>query len=344
MINQKRVAVFSDLHIGVHNNSSQWHDIALEWAHWFVADVKSKGITDVLFCGDWHHNRSEISVDTLHISAEILDIFKDLNLIMILGNHDIFHRYRTDVHSMSVFRRKHNITIFEKPTKITAFGRTLQFCPWNTSIDEIEKCDVIFGHFEIVSFKMNTFKVCEEGMRIPDLIDRSSLVFSGHFHLRNERHFDTGIIIYTGNPFQMDFGDAGNDKGYYILDIETLKYEFVPNTVSPQYTKITLSELIKTPAILDSTTRNIVRLKIDKNISQDDLSTLVTYINAKQPESLTVDYDVNFNQLLSSEVVETDLSGIDIPQAIEEFINLLDIDQKTQIIEYTLDLFRRSNT
>ena len=72
-INKPRVAIFSDLHLGVHSNSSDWHNYAVEWAHWFQEECKLKNIKDLIFCGDWHHNRSEISVNTLQISADILD-------------------------------------------------------------------------------------------------------------------------------------------------------------------------------------------------------------------------------------------------------------------------------
>ena len=37
-----------------------------------------------------------------------------------------------------------------------------------------------------------------------------------------------------------------------------------------------------------------------------------------------------------------DLSGIDIPQAIQEFVNLLEIKNKKEIIDYTLGLYEKS--
>ena len=82
-INKPRVAIFSDLHLGVHSNSSDWHNYAVEWAHWFKEECKRKNIKDLIFCGDWHHNRSEISVNTLQVSADILDILCDFNIIAI---------------------------------------------------------------------------------------------------------------------------------------------------------------------------------------------------------------------------------------------------------------------
>ena len=37
-----------------------------------------------------------------------------------------------------------------------------------------------------------------------------------------------------------------------------------------------------------------------------------------------------------------DMSGIEINQAIQEFVKLLDIGNKKEIIDYTLDLYERS--
>ena len=73
-IKKNKVAIFSDLHLGVHSNSSEWHKYAIEWANWFREECRDKGIKDLIFCGDWHHNRSEISVNTLQVSADILDM------------------------------------------------------------------------------------------------------------------------------------------------------------------------------------------------------------------------------------------------------------------------------
>jgi hypothetical protein len=142
----------------------------------------------------------------------------------------------------------------------------------------------------------------------------------------------------------MDFGDAGNEKGYYILDLDNLEYTFTPNTQSPKYIKIQLSELIAygniTLEVKELIRNNIVKLKIDKNISLEDLNILTTCLNQLQPQTLVIEYDLNFNKIHSSEI-DKDLSGIDIPQAVLEFVNLLDIEDKKDIIDYTLELYTK---
>ena len=344
-IKKSKVAIFSDLHLGIHSNSSEWHKYAIEWANWFREECRDKGIKDLIFCGDWHHNRSEISVNTLQVSADILDMFEEFNLIAITGNHDIYYKHRTDVNSLSIFKNRKNVTILEQYQTLEVFDKKLSFCPWNTPTKVIEESDVIFGHFEIETFKMNAFKICEEGVRVKDLLHKSSLVISGHFHTRHEKQFGAGTILYVGNPFQMDFGDAGNRKGYHILDLDTLEYEFFENNVSPCYEKITLSELVAegdiTPIVKNKISNNIVKLKVDKNISQDDMDILTAAFNKLQPEQLSIDYDINFNRILDNRENIEDLSGVDVEQAIEEFIGTMDLDDAKAIIEYTLGLYER---
>ena len=110
--------------------------------------------------------------------------------------------------------------------------------------------------------------------------------------------------------------------------------------------KVSLSELVKeetiTKKVIDIFAGNITRLKVDMNISQADMDILLKKLTLLKPEVLTVDYDINFNRLMEDAGDKEDLSGIDIPQAIEEFVNLLDIKNKKEIIRYTLGLYEKS--
>ena len=77
---KQNIAIFSDLHIGVHQNSRFWHNIAKDWLEWFLQDLKNQNIRDIVFCGDFFHTRDEISVDSLHFGSWFLDQLKDKNV------------------------------------------------------------------------------------------------------------------------------------------------------------------------------------------------------------------------------------------------------------------------
>lgn len=343
-IENDRIGIISDLHLGVHTNNPNWHDIALTWARWQRDKFREHNISDIIFCGDWHHNRSEISVNTLQVSADILDLFNEFNIFIIIGNHDIFYKHRIDVNSLSIFKNKKNIHIIDNLQTLNYKDKTITLCPWNTNVDTIPPSDVVFGHFEIETFKMNAAKVCDHGIKVSSLLRKSSLIISGHFHTRHEKTYQAGTILYVGNPFEMDFGDMGNEKGFHILDLSTHEYTFHVNNISPKHVKITLDALVKEGSITDEIKNlfknNIVKLSINRNISPEDLNLLTTKLNTLNPETLILDYDITARKDISQNV-DKDLSGIDMLQAIEEFINLIDVSDKPGVLEYTTELYKR---
>jgi DNA repair exonuclease SbcCD nuclease subunit len=333
----KRIAIFSDLHLGVHQNNSNWHKIANDWSDWFVEQLHKHDLEDVFFLGDYFHSRSDISVNTLHVGSDITDKFKDFKLKMIVGNHCSFFKDRADIHSLSVFKGYSNIEIIDKPKLFNIDGKEVFMCPWGTNMDEIPSCDVLMGHFEIETFKMNAVKFCEDGFSATKLLKKSPLVFSGHFHLRDERVYKNGKIIYVGNPFEMDFGDSGDTKGFYILDFKDLNYEFVENNISPKHKKIKISDYNKSKNDIKN---NIVKIIVDEKIEDGVYETISNSFS--ELEGLSLSFDNVFDeQLLMESEEEVDLSGIDVLQSIKDFVELMDIQNKEEVLKYTLELYSK---
>jgi DNA repair exonuclease SbcCD nuclease subunit len=337
MIKKSKVALFSDLHLGLYGNSEVWHEVAKQWAKWMVKELKKKKIKDILFLGDFFHNRSEISVQTIHVASEILDMFSDFNMVMIIGNHDAFYKNRADVHSLGLLRGHKNLTIVDQNTEITAFDKDLLFVPWNAELPE-GKFDYIFGHFEIQNFKMNNFKVCDHGLSSMDfLASRTDTVFSGHFHHRNTKKYNEGSIHYIGNTFPMDFADAGNIKGYHILDIEDGSLEFFENTVSPKFKKITLSKL-KSYTKVDFE-NNIVKLIVDVEATEKQVEKIQTYISKFKPFQFHTEYNTSTKTVDDVE----ELDSVDLLDSIDEFIEQLKMeDEKEKRVEKIMkELYER---
>ena len=86
---------------------------------------------------------------------------------------------------------------------------------------------------------------------------------------------------------------------------------------------------------------NIIRLVFDKNISPDEVDILLKVLLSLNPLMLTVDYENTFNNLNLMDDESTDLSGVDMTVAMKEFINMLDIDCKDDIIDQTLAIYNQ---
>jgi DNA repair exonuclease SbcCD nuclease subunit len=345
-LNDRRVCCVSDIHIGVHQNSAQWHEIILNWSKWLAVELREQNIKDIIISGDFFHYRDEIAVNTIHFVKEILDEWKEFNIIILVGNHDAYYKDRSDVNSLTILEGWPNITIVPQLRSETIFGKKITFVPWGVEVKDIPESDIVFGHFEINSFKQTNFKVCQGGVSSKDLLNKTNLVITGHFHLREERKYNNGTILYLGSPFQMDFGDVDSTKGYYILDVEDKTFNFFENKKSPKHVKLLLSELVKqkklTKEVTDSLENSFVKFIIDRNIAPDEIDFIVQKLNAYKPISVNVDYANNFNMFAISDDARKDLSGIDIEAAIEEFIDLMDIDNKTKVTQYTLELYKNT--
>jgi DNA repair exonuclease SbcCD nuclease subunit len=346
-IKQSKVAIFSDLHLGVHQDSMTWHETALNWCDWFVEELTDKGITDIFFLGDFFHYRSDISVSTLHVASQILKKLENFNMIFIVGNHDSFYKDRSDVNSLSILSGRKNIAVIDEPTDTVLYGKKITFLPWGADLDNLNTVDILFGHLEIENFKMNSFKTCDHGAKSINLLSKANLVMSGHFHLRDERKYNDGKIVYVGNPFEMDFGDAGSTKGYYILDIPSATYEFYENTLSPRHKKVLLTELTSRKSLSGEDVRelvnnSIIKLVIDKKAKEDGIEALIKKMNAFNPFSFSVDYSL-YDNSISVDDQNYEATGVDMQKTIEEFVNVLDIENRGEIITYCLDLYKRAN-
>jgi DNA repair exonuclease SbcCD nuclease subunit len=345
-IKTDKVCCIADLHIGVHQNSIFWHETALKWAKWLKEELNEKGIKDIFILGDLYHYRDEIAVNTIHVVNQILRMWSDFNIVILVGNHDAFYKDRSDVNSLSILDGWKNILVISEPTTYIILGKAVTFLPWGASPKDVEKSDVLFGHLEIESFKMNSHKHCDHGMKTSDLLKKADLIMTGHFHLRDERKYDDKTILYVGNPFEMDFGDVGSTKGYYILDFNDLAYTFFENNLSPKHKKLSITELLNFKSlsateVKEFVNNNIVKLAVDKKISSDNIELLIQKIGAFKPFNLSVDYSLFDNSIAVNEDQTYDLSGVDMSKAIEEFITLLDIDKRDDVSRYCLELYRK---
>jgi DNA repair exonuclease SbcCD nuclease subunit len=343
-----KVACISDIHLGVHQNTQTWHNIALDFARWLDKELKLRDIKDIIIAGDIFHNRHEIGVNTIHCAYEFFDTLSNYNIVAITGNHDCYYKDKSDINSISILDGYKNITIFKELKTLNINGKTFCFCPWGVQAQDIPASDVLVGHFEITNFKMNAHKVCDHGIESSSLLDKAKLIITGHFHCRDHRKYSQNrSIIYLGSPYELDFGDREQNKGITILDTDDLSLELIENNLTPKHKKIKISDLLDNKIALenisDEISNNFISLCIDKNVNEQVLSLMLTKFNQYKPKHIRTDFNIFETVQLSS----TDLNeiSIDIDTALHEFIKLLDTPvPKNDILNKCLDLYKISQT
>ena len=95
-----------------------------------------------------------------------------------------------------------------------------------------------------------------------------------------------------------------------------------------------------TSEVKDQIRNNLVKLKIDRRISPDDADVLLTKMRQYAPLQFVVEYETNFCDY-DLDGDRKDLSGIDIEQAMREFIDLMDINNRQEVVDFTLELYKK---
>jgi DNA repair exonuclease SbcCD nuclease subunit len=267
--------------------------------------------------GDWNHVRESTNTRiyklSLHIADRLASKFKK-GVFVILGNHDVYYKDRTDTHSLEGFNKIYNnFHVFEQPEVLTVNSHRFMMMPWIENLDELKKrvnqlsADFVFCHADIKGFSLNKVQKLEHGLEGEDL-KKFKRIYSGHIHIRQEK----GNVLYVGTPYEMDRGDRGNAKGFYVLDVseKEVKEKFIENTVSPKHIKLDISELLdlNLEEISKIFKNNFVDLMIESSFSQrfpmSQFTEMIKDLGHRRVEFFSYSKD----QLKSSSEIELDSS------------------------------------
>lgn len=282
-----RALVFSDLHFGMKSNSHLHNKDCLEFIDWATKLGQDKGCDRLIFSGDWHHQRSSISIYTLSASLQGLEMINDRfdRSDFITGNHDLYYRDKRTVASVSWAKHIPNIHIHNDIFK----DGDMVMIPWLVG-DEYKKMHKIsgkhiFGHFELPHFKMNAMvEMPDHGELQSEDFTGVDYVWTGHFHKRQEKK----NINYIGNCFPHNYADAWDDeRGCMILDWDgTREYHRWPG--APSYKTLKLSSLLNDPDYY-ITPSSYLRVYIDIPISYEEANFIrETFFEQYQPRELAL--------------------------------------------------------
>lgn len=337
-----KLAIFGDLHLGIRQNNTDWHDIAFEWCDSLVEDLHKRDIHDIVFLGDFFHNRNTISVNTLNAANKFLARLREFKIHMILGNHDLYYDSEYTTSAVALFDNFNNITVYSEPTFVEFGSKRALMAGWGYDVLQYT-ADILFTHAEFATFKTNKkTSEREEGISISEVLRHYPLVYSGHYHMRQSKSFDRGEVRYVGNPFPMDFSDEDLIKGFEVYDTETENIQFVKNTISPKYKRYKLSSLIKRRDFdeLDAEIKNnFIELIIDKNITLQDVDRLIHLFSAKNPRQLTHEWENG--KSFSQTIEDFEATSFNTKDTIVEYIQMMNVPHKEDIISYIIDLYER---
>lgn len=286
-----KVAVITDTHIGAKNDSESFQESQIKFfKNTFKRTLEENSIEHILHLGDMFDHRTKMGVKTQNVVIDLFESeFKDYQWHIIVGNHDSFYKNTIEVNSLKFLKMFSNVEVIDETTLKEFYGREILMVPWQTDpelfsrkvTDMNTSCKVCMGHFAINGFYLNLNKVCTDEIDIGIFVDNFDLTFSGHFHSRDLKEINGKKVQYIGNPFHMNRGDANSDRGFVILDTDTLEYNFVNNEDSTKYFRIKYPEDFSKFHLKNNIIE--VEYKYNSNSSEEELQKYLDSISLTEP-------------------------------------------------------------
>ena len=339
-----KIAVINDTHWGARSDNVAFADYFIKfYKEVFFPTLREQGIKTVFHLGDVTDRRKYINFLTAkNLEENFMKVCADegIDLHIIAGNHDTFFKNTNEVNSLRQLygtSSYSNLHIYwEKPVELDMDGFKVMLSPWlcadnwEKSFEMYKKTDaqVLFGHFEFQGFEMMKGQLCDHGLD-KKVFNKFDAVYSGHFH-----HPSTiDNITYLGAPYEMNWSDYNQRRGFNIFDTETREVTHVVNPFR-MFHKIMYDDT-------DMTIEDIAKYET-KDLTNTFIKVIVT--NKSNPYL----FDLFLDRLQAAapsdiRVVEdhTNLDVIDESELVDEAQDTLTIlKQYVQNLEFTGDKVR----
>ena len=324
----KLVAILGDCHFGL--GSEVFLDSQIRFhSQQFIPYLIENNIKKLILEGDVFDSRKAVDSMVMNKILSLFALYKkhDIEIIIIIGNHDSYLKNSNDFHSLKAFELFDNVKVYTEISETNIYGRPFLLVPWlpNTDVyrdfvttNILDHIDVQIGHFDSIGTKMSGYQNSEVGLD-RDFINRFTLTMSGHYHSFSVYENNGHELCYNGTPYQLNRGDAGEDRGFWILNCEDLSKAFVLNTTSIKFESVTYPETFTEEKIRN----NIVDLHVNEsNIDVDELENYKDRLRSFNPISITP----RIIPKVENGVDSKDIKFVSLRQLFDDYVEKIEIE------------------
>lgn len=328
-----KVAIINDTHCGIRNSS----DVFLDNAEKFYDDVffpylLQNGISRIIHLGDVFDNRKFINFRALNrYRKSFLSRLREhgLHMDVIPGNHDTFFKNTNDLNSLKELlgHYMNEVTIHMEPSVLNLDGFKFAMLPWITpenrdkSLEFISTCkaDWLGGHLELKNFEVMRGVESHEGMD-HKLFKRFEKVLTGHFHVGSERD----NIKYVGTQMEFFWSDAGDAKGFHVLDTDTRELEKIHNPHTLFHKIVYDDSKTDYSAFVPDVENKFVKIVV---INKQDLFTFDRFVDRIQAQQIhDLKIAENFDEFLADNVETKEIAVEDTSLLLDNYIDTVNTD------------------
>jgi len=323
-----KALICSDLHIHAHKDRIDRLHNCVEVLNWIFEQAEEQGCDNIFFLGDLFHERDKIDVrNYLHtfecFMKHLLEDGKDVNVYLLVGNHDMYHRARWDVNSIRPFSAIPNLHVIQSPLSINIGGTKINWLPHTENplghlkdFQEEGVGDILLAHLAVHGALTNLFYGTKSDVIVEydnemtpvdvSVFDPWDMTILGHYHGAQQL---SDKVEYVGSPLQLSFGEAFQKKHVIILDLDTKTKTYVENKFSPKHFIVNTQDVENEAYDLNG---HFVRLTVEDTGRKDLIDIKRKIHTESQPLSLDVKKEDSRKKLESEE----DLSALEDVQNV----------------------------
>jgi len=260
----------------------------------------------VLFAGDAYKDANPTPAQQALFASRILRL-EDARIptILLVGNHD--KTVRNEDHALTefkTFKTKH-IHVVDTIRHRASVDFDIIFLPWvhksqlitgevirklETLIEGMDPNtpNIFLGHCSVVgaSFSSERLVMLGEDLMLPKkLLTESGFDYVALGHIHKHQEIDD-LIIYPGSIERVDWGEAGEDKGFIIADVRKDSCDW-------KFHKLNCRPMLDYKIVLE-----------DKESIMDEINLNVQFIPAGAMIRIKLQYPENWAGLINNQTIE----------------------------------------
>lgn len=344
-----KIALISDTHFGIKKSSRPFLKSQIRFfKEEFIPYLNQNFIDTICILGDLFDNRNNINV---YMKNEVFNLFKNhlypFKIYIFPGNHDIYYKTSIEVNSLKFLGKFENVNLIEEIEVKNFDNKKVLFVPWQIDYNDFRKrvaeknthCDVCLGHFDIIGFPFNSSIICQKGLQSDLFLKNYTLTFSGHFHKRHIHKQKDREVIMIGSPYELTRNDKGDKRGFCILDLDNLKYDFVNSKKTIKFIDVKYPKKVTKRRIKG----NVVDIQVDYDIGKSSDDAIQEYIQKIESFEPVYPPNVHLNHnLFEKEEMSYEVKSI--TELINDYIQNLDIDNKEEVHSMINELYKNSKS
>ena len=343
--NIDRVVFLSDIHLGLRNASVEWIENITSYFDYFfiplIKKYKSKETVALVIAGDFFDNRQHIDINVMNIGSQIMyKLSKEVEVFILVGNHDIYKKNDTDITSLKLFDMFDNVNVVYNVSQILLKGgKKITLVPWvgdhkeeTNLLAKHKNDDFIIMHTDITGLSFDNGREIIDGVNIS--VVETGKIYSGHIHKRQEND----KVVYLGSPYQLRRSDIGNNKGVYSIKFVekgkeySTRQDFVANEYSPKFLRIRISDILNLPIgnIKQIVENNYVDIVIKKkHMNEINIAKLMEAMDLCNTKKIEIILDKFDNELTQQETIEVS-NDLTITDIFNEKLNKIELTNEAK--------------